>query len=244
MKKLLILFIFFNSFITTFANAAVTPGHMFDAVYQWPNPQYNVDVNFKMIATPPDTSAYYWAHFVVFQNSSGPFMGTSSRTAYAGLQTTRNGKTAIFSVWNALAAEGMDCRQFGGEGIGYQCKIPFSFQNGHTYRVRMWKLTSDASGEWWGAWVKDLEANSEKFIGQIKARPNAGNIVTSYLFDEYYTSVPGCSSIPYAKLDLVRLLGANGTIKPILKTWFREGVCANFVNVYFNGNDFTISTPR
>ncbi|HEX2549460.1 MAG TPA: DUF3472 domain-containing protein [Gammaproteobacteria bacterium] len=218
---------------------AVTPGHLMDAIYTWPQAVWETDLNFTITNDPGASSAYYWSHFFVFSNSSG-----FSRTGYAGLQTTGRGKQAIFSIWNALAANGANCATFGGEGVGYNCKLPYNFEQGRTYRVRVARLAGDSTGDWWGAWVSDVQTKVETTIGFIKSPANSGLIKTSYLFDEYFLNVANCNSMAYAKIGFNNLTGNLGSVTPTFNRWVPEGPCAGNISVQFSGNNFSAASPH
>ena len=83
---------------------------------------------------------YFWAHQFQLVDGEG---------GYLGLQTKGNradgslGKMAIFSIWDAVEAEGagpggFGCVRFGGEGTGWSCRIPYHWVAGHAYRLRVW----------------------------------------------------------------------------------------------------------
>jgi hypothetical protein len=235
MKKILLSFI--CSLLVSHSVYAIVPGHLMDAVYDWPQQLWESDMNISILNDPGSSSAYYWSHFFVFSNSSG-----FSRVGYIGLQT--NGKKAIFSIWNALDAQGPNCRRFGGEGVGYQCLINYNFQQGHTYRVRVWRLSNDNTGDWWGGWISDIQTRVENTIGFIKSPPNSGLIKKSYLFDEYFLDVSACSMMSYAKVDLSRLTGNLDAITPSFSYWVPEGPCKSYIFTQFNGNNFTAASPR
>jgi len=251
MKKILTLFILFATYfnaayatLTTSHLAAntLTPGHFLDVVYNWPSPVSDAEVfiTVRDVALP---SSYYWSHFFFLSGSSSS-SPTSLRQAYLGLQThSDSSKTALFSIWNAIAASGSNCSQFGGEGVGYNCSINYNFQNGGLYRMRVAQVSSDSTGDWWGAWVQDAFAQVETFIGYIKSPPQSGLITSSFLFDEYFGTVASCSTTPFAQVTFSGLVGNGGAIKPRLSQTLPEGPCANDVFVNFVGNDFTVSTP-
>ncbi len=238
MKKK-VLFALIAGFINS-SHAAVVPGHLIDVVYSWPQQLWETDVNMTVVADPGPNSTYYWSHFFDFANNSS----SALRYGYTGLQTIGNGKQVIFSIWNALTAQGVKCAAFGGEGIGYNCKLSYNFSTGHTYRFRVWRLTSDNTGDWWGAWVLDVANKVETTIGFIKSPPNSGLITTSYLFDEYFTSVPSCASMAYAKISFSNLTGNLGASSPKLFSKRPEGPCVNYIFATYNGNDVTVSSPK
>ena len=115
--------------------------------------------------------------------------------SYMGLQQEGNGSRKVrFSIWNATVfrvstVEGGACRPFGGEGVGMTCTIPYAWETGRWYRLRIRRLESDAGRQWWGAWVMD-DAGRELRIGDIRA-PGGGLITGTSSFNEYYGPAAG-----------------------------------------------------
>jgi hypothetical protein len=165
---------------------------------------YNLDISVYP-GNEPDVSHHgvFYAHqFGILQGSGG----------YIGLQKDRNGKRAIFSIWNALEAQGpgagRSCRTypppcagtFGGEGEGYQTMVPYTWQPGHYYRYRVWTLSSDARGTWWGGWIIDETTRTETLIGTIRV-PAAwqGLDRLSFTWVEYYgANAKTCGEFGYS----------------------------------------------
>ena len=115
--------------------------------------------------------------------------------SYMGLQQDGGGGRKVrFSIWNATAfrvstVEGAACRPFGGEGVGMTCTIPYAWETGRWYRLRIRMLDTDAEGQWWGAWVMD-DAGREQRIGDIR-RPGPELIRATYSFNEFYGQAEG-----------------------------------------------------
>jgi hypothetical protein len=133
---------------------------------------YNVDQIFQITQLAPDT---FWAMYLSWTAAADPNKGT-----YLGVQTNHDvsgnysatSNIAIFSVWNATAASGPNCMPFGSEGSGWSCRIPLSvIHTDNNYRLRVWRLSADDAGVWWGAWIFDSSANRDIFIGRIRVDP-------------------------------------------------------------------------
>jgi hypothetical protein len=141
---------------------------------------WNIDQYMWVEQKTPNT---FWAAYWLWEgNNYG---------GYIGLMTpTTAGDTALFSLWNANGASGANCGIFGGEGVGYHCSIEIPINTYTIYKFRIWRLDSDANGQWWGAWVND------KFIGSIRVNSSntliSGNIID---FTEYPDSNQ-CKLIP------------------------------------------------
>jgi len=83
---------------------------------------------------PGPESTYFWAH---------QFRLIGGEGGYIGLQTKGNrvdgslGKMAILSIWNAEEAAGPGTTRFDGEGTGWSCRIPYQWQAGRAYGLKV-----------------------------------------------------------------------------------------------------------
>jgi hypothetical protein len=128
---------------------------------------------------------YFWAHQFQLDGGEG---------GYLGLQTKGNradgslGKMAIFSIWDAVEAEGAGPEgsgavRFGGEGTGWSCRIPYRWVAGDTYRLRVWT----EGGGWWSATVADEGSGQAHAIGRIRVPGDWGRLGSwSVMWTEYY----------------------------------------------------------
>ena len=233
---------------------SVTPGGMIAVKHQWPAEPvtdkhkgfYNLDTYLTIDKEPPKKSYYFWAQQFWFGGGDGGYMGLQTGANLAG----KKKKIAIFSIWKALDAKpgnGKDAHAgtFGGEGVGYNCKIAFDWKEATQYRLRLYEV-ADArkpkDPEWWGAWVMDMSTKQETFIGQILV-PGSWNWMTSStnFFVEYFLSVPSCDQIPYAKATLHMPTRENGRVVPTrapsLETY---GICKSVAKVYLGAENSAI----
>ena len=123
--------------------------------------------------TDPSPVGYFWSHQVGL---------IGGEAAYFGLQTmgaAPTGKIAIFSVWNALDAEGPEyVAPFGGEGTGMTVRIPYEWAPGRAERLA---IRADGGG-WWRAEVGD------QLVGRIRVDPSwRGLAPTSIMWTERYS---------------------------------------------------------
>ena len=140
----------------------------------------------------PDTT-YFWAH---------QFRTEAGEGGYIGLQTKGNradgslGKMAIFSFWDTLAAEGPGVVRFGGEGVGWSCRIPFYWEAGQAYRLRVGVVDEDERLTTWAA-----EVDGEEF-GRIKAPAAWGRLgAWSVMWTEFYGGpLADCADLPYSRV--------------------------------------------
>ena len=90
--------------------------------------------------TDPSPDGYFWSH---------QFWLVGGEAGYLGLQTLGSepkGKIAIFSIWNARAADGPAfVSRFDGEGAGWSVRIPFAWHVDGTYALR---VTAAGAGRW------------------------------------------------------------------------------------------------
>jgi hypothetical protein len=124
---------------------------------------------------------------------------------YLGFNTDENGKAqALFSLWNATAATGGSCKEFGGEGSGWSCRMPFEVRSDVYYQLHLSRGTADADGVWWSASIFENpgSADAKEYpLGQIKVKNEMnvirGNSVNN--FSEYYGQTQDkCGSVPFS----------------------------------------------
>lgn len=125
---------------------------------------------------------------------------------YGGIQTLgyladgRLSDLAIFSIWNAkegVPGKGAGCLPFGGEGVGFSCRLPLEMKAGDKFTFE-YSLDTKRGPEWWMAKVAK---NSEEaiLIGSIRASHSgleSGNLNN---FVEYWGSAKiACNLVPSA----------------------------------------------
>lgn len=159
---------------------------------------YNVDQTLYVVNKARST---YWAMDWAWSNTS------ASSGGYMGVQTNGNrndgstGDTALFSLWNANGSRGSNCGAFGGEGTGLSCRLPYTiYGDGTSYRLRLWRLESDAQGQWWGAWIKDSRRGDKK-IGELRVPNSASTVAHANNFAEYYGSRLTCDTVPESMVN-------------------------------------------
>ena len=139
---------------------------------------------------------------------------------YLGFNLDANGEgQALFSLWNAIAAKGGTCRQFGGEGTGWSCRTPFNVRRDVFYKLLLYRTSFDNDGVWWGAWIyENPGAATEKktFLGEIKVNKEMsvirGNSINN--FSEYFGPArQQCGTLPLSIFGVTPPAankGANG----------------------------------
>ncbi len=145
----------------------------------------------------------YSAFFFKFQNGVGGYVGT---------QKDRDGKKAIFSIWDSgssptalpVTSPG-NCRRFSHEGPGTSCIVPYSWVVGHEYLVKVsYKRRGTNADEWEGT-IVDATSGVKTSIGTIALKDSGGygqlnNNPAGFL--EHYGSsvVDSCATLPYAQV--------------------------------------------
>ncbi len=220
----------------------LTPGGMAYMWYDWPTPLpaywdnnhigfYNFDIFLTIIVSPGVQGDYFWAHQFHFNQGNGGYIGLQTN---GSIQAQQVGKMAVFSIWNALGAEpgaGASSEQFAGEGVGWSCRIPYEWEEGRTYRLRIWELCCAEEpweDEWWAAWIMDTSTNQETFIGKIKV-PASWQWLdeNSVAWVEYYGQVNDCASTPYAKARFEQPTADDGNFSPQKLTSVIGTTCTN-----------------
>ena len=158
---------------------------------------------------PGPDSMYFWAH---------QFRLIGGEGGYLGLQTKGNrvdgslGKMAIFSIWDALEAAGPGTTRFGGEGEGWSCRIPYKWEAGRAYGLKV----SSVGGGWWEAKVRDEATGVVSQIGGIRVPEHWRNLDSwSVMWTEYYGSpLDRCSDLAYSSVVFGTPLANDGETKP------------------------------
>jgi hypothetical protein len=184
----------------------------------WPTPRRRFAGyhSFEWELTPElDTSqGYFWAHQFAFRSSrpaSGGYAGLQANGAYPGGPA----KVAIFSIWNALDAEGDGVAQpFGDEGQGYQTLVRFPWVAGRAYRLR---VGARADG-WWHATVSDPGAmETETEIGRIRVPSSWRGLDTwSVVWTElFFPPIRRCDDMECASALWDRFTADHGAVHPV-----------------------------
>lgn len=208
----------------------ITPYHLVDVIYSWPSAISNLRFDLRIDVVPGMEHSMFWSHYFQFADTGGPNDGDGARGGYTGFQIAHGKKIAIFSIWNALRAEGQNCEPFGGEGNGYHCNLKIKYREGRTYQFLVTRESSSESGDWWSSIIVDAATGNTYNIGRILSPPNSGGIVRSYLFSEYFMPLPNCQAIPYSKIAFLNFFGDN-TLRPDFTGVVPMGPCQSFARV-------------
>jgi hypothetical protein len=122
---------------------------------------------------------------------------------YGGIQSNgiladgRISDLAIFSIWNGLGAipgEGAGCTRFGGEGIGYSCRISVNLKAGNKYEISF-GVDKERGPQWWVATIADLSLGTKKIIGSIETNSTNAKASNWNNFIEYWGQAVPCDSV-------------------------------------------------
>lgn len=172
---------------------AITPGGLVASHNYGSGTAATMSVTITIEKSPPTNSSLFWAQ-QFFPNA------TIDHGGYFGLQTggiignTNVGKMLIFSIWNADSAEagpGATAQTFGGEGIGYSVRMPFSWSEGTAYRF---SLEKDGA-LWWKLTVVD-DLNTSTYLGRIRITQDVVLRSGFASFSEYFGNVASCGAMP------------------------------------------------
>ena len=181
---------------------------------------------------PGDTTSYFFAQQFWFDGGDGGYMGLQTN-GIIGSDTV--GKMVIFSIWDALdatPAAGATCQPFGGEGIGQSCRLPFEWQPGVAYRLR---LEAGAMDDVWRVSLSGGGTDA-RALGTIRVPAGWGLIEpTSAVFTEYYGPVGSCESIPLAQASFEDLTAGEAAARPERADAETYGTCVSAATASCSG---------
>lgn len=172
-----------------------------DYLFAEPGPFFNQDMYFTWEDAPPNGYIYPAFQFS-FQVSGG----------YMGVQLVGTSKKAIFSIWDTSDGSGTaqpvsdNCSRFGHEGTGTHCGIDYDWVEGREYRLRIWTVGTDATGESWIGAIYDTVTQQETTIGVIHLKSSNGYVGYGWLTDkaytflEYFSGPDSCEGQPYSRV--------------------------------------------
>jgi hypothetical protein len=150
----------------------------------------------SQVIEPLEISPYtYWEAGWHWDNvPDGGYGGIQSK---GNLADGRVSDLAIFSIWNGLGAipgEGAGCTPFGGEGIGYSCRIPITLVAGNKYEISF-GVDSARGPQWWTATISDLAKGTKNVIGSIETNSLIAKASNWNNFIEYWGQAVPCDAV-------------------------------------------------
>ena len=173
---------------------------------------------------PGPDATYFWAHQFRLIDGAGGYIGLQTRGT---LDDGSFGKIAIFSVWDAEGAEGAPgakAVRFTGEGEGWSCRIPYEWQAGQAYGLKVFGV----GGGWWGAKVRDEATGEIRELGGIRVPEHWRGLDTwSIMWTEYYgPPLRSCRDLAYTSVVFGMPTADDGEIKPAgSHSHIGEGTC-------------------
>jgi hypothetical protein len=182
------------------ASAAQHPNGYIYVHWNWSGSSFwNVDQD---VVIRQKATASFWPMLWTWTGATyGGYLGVQTN---GGRGDGTTGDTAVFSLWNATAASGPLCTAFGGEGSGYSCRAAYPIVAGRMYRYRLWRMETDAAGQWWGGWVKDQATGIETYLGKIRVARSLTSATGVQNFSEYFGQQTPCTSVPQSVADFTQ----------------------------------------
>jgi hypothetical protein len=187
----------------------VTPGGVADTHAQFAGGSFaEVVYPFTIEEEPVAGSSWFWAQQFFFDGTTqGGYIGVQANGILGGQVV---GKMMIGSIWDAIEATpgpSGSCEPFGGEGVGYSCRLPFEWRENITYRM----VVRESAEDWWSIIMIDPTTNTETLLGDIHVPAEYGRIRPPTAgFAEYYGTVESCETLPHA-VALLHAPTADGT---------------------------------
>jgi hypothetical protein len=166
------------------------------AYLDWSGSLLSADSSISQIIQPLEISPKtYWEAGWHWDNApDGGYGGIQSNGILADGTIS---DLAIFSIWNGLGAipgDGAGCTRFGGEGIGYSCRIPITLNAGNKYEISF--AVDKARGpQWWVATIADISKGTKKVIGSIETISQNAKASNWNNFIEYWGAEVPCDAV-------------------------------------------------
>jgi hypothetical protein len=197
MKRIAIGFILFFSLLIPTVSPANAAQQQWGASYlDWSGALLSVDSTISQIIQPLEVSPQmYWEAGWHWDNvPDGGYGGIQSKGILADGTIS---DLAIFSIWNGLGAipgAGAGCTPFGGEGIGYSCRIPITLIAGNKYEISFGVDTARGP-QWWIATISDLTKGMRSVIGSIETNSKIAKASNWNNFIEYWGQSVPCDAV-------------------------------------------------
>lgn len=161
-----------------------------------------------------------------------------------GLKTHRTGVAAWFAMDGALEVDASGgpcdlnaapCTHRDGSSMG--ALVPYAWEQGATYRVRVWASTWDTRGTWWSASLSNETSRTEVFLGRIRVPRNFGLLdgVTSSAIETYDNFASNCGQLGYVSVLVANPTYNNGAVSAAhFQNNIAPGLCDSAVSVLNN----------
>lgn len=132
------------------------------------NGYYSLDQSIMVQKDPGDGAYYFWACQFSIMNGEAAYMGlqTDLETPAGNLH-----KGVNVAMWGATDAQpigtGAGMRPNTDGAPGRAIYMPYEWEQGIVYRLRVWQVDSDNNGFWWGFWILNESTGVDTEIGKI-----------------------------------------------------------------------------
>jgi len=212
------------------AHAAVIPGGLVSGQFAGSGRATTHDVTLRIVEDPGPV-AYFWAEQfrVDTQLDHGGYFGLQSRGEVGNGTVAR---LIIFSIWNAVEAQpaaGVTAVPFGGEGVGWSLRLPYAWKAKLPYAFHLAK--EDAV--WWRVTIS-VPGGTVLDMGRIRVTADASLQPGMINFTEFFTSLPSCNDLPYARAVFEKPLYGGQPMTAVAPSPY--GNCAANAQGYLAGN--------
>jgi hypothetical protein len=197
MKRITIsLILIFSLLIPTVSPANAAQQQWGASYLDWSGALLSADSTISQIIQPLEVSPkMYWEAGWHWDNvPDGGYGGIQSKGLLADGTIS---DLAIFSIWNGLGAipgAGAGCTAFGGEGIGYSCRIPITLIAGNKYEISF-GVDTTRGPQWWIATISDLTKGTKSVIGSIETNSRIAKASNWNNFIEYWGQSVPCDAV-------------------------------------------------
>jgi len=114
--------------------------------------------------------------------------------------------------------------RFGGEGEGWSCRIPYPWEAGRVYALKVFT----PGGGWWGAKVRDEQTGRISELGGIRVPQHWRNLDSwSIMWTEYYgPPLTSCRDLAYSSVVFGAPRANDGEVRPAgMHSHLGDGTC-------------------
>ncbi|HEY1090880.1 MAG TPA: RICIN domain-containing protein, partial [Burkholderiaceae bacterium] len=173
---------------------------------------------------------------------------------YGGVQSHQ----LLFSLWDVdgISPEVIDpgmanCSNFGGEGTGIKCEVPYEPEVEKTYRFELQVAAAPGGKQDYTMYVTDPKDGQRKKIATMRLPKVVSQSGGTGFVEDWATEAASCldNAVRSATFGRVRYQGADGNWVDVVKgkgsavyTPDHNEVCANYSFKFVDGGSFLIST--
>ncbi len=178
MKKILVTILTAALLLSSATALASSAPYMVATILDWDGQTYDIiEGQFKCVDAV--TCTYYAMHN--WYNDSGDYSGAIDGAGYAGFQYNEGKTWTIMSIWHGqtgrakieYAPDNAIAEPFDGEGVGVHVLVPYSWQPGTWYTMRIEAIT-EGGKTYYVQWVKPENGSWTKTAVISFSKPNLG----------------------------------------------------------------------